>query len=77
METIVIMGSISLAICIAGVLFFLVIGSDVPQYIKILTGISVVPLIICFAILSAEAEQSDECKVKYEKVNVELYKKVG
>lgn len=76
MEIATIIGTMSIAMAVAGILFLLVVEDHTPQYIKYLTGISIVPMIICFAILAADAKEKAECKVKYEKVKVELYKRV-
>ena len=76
MEIVIIIGTISFGACLAGTLALLVMGSDTPKGIRIITALSLAPVIVCFAILAAFAKSSVECKVKYRKVNVELYEKV-
>lgn len=76
MEIIVIIGSLSLGACLAGTIVLLIMGSDSPKLIRIFTWVSMIPLTICFSILSRYVRESTECKVKYKKVNVELYEKV-
>lgn len=71
-----IIGTMSIAMSVAGILFLLVAEQNTPQFIKYLTVISIVPMIICFAIIAANAKEKAECKVKYEKVKVELYKRL-
>lgn len=71
-----IIGVVFLGISLAGTIALLIMGSDVPRGIKIFTWVSILPTIVCFAILSALVKESEECKVKYRKVNVELYEKV-
>lgn len=75
MEIIAIIGTVSLAVCLGGTIVSLIVESDTPKLIKILTWISMIPLVICFSILAAFYKESNECKVKYKKVNVELYEK--
>jgi hypothetical protein len=76
MEIIAIIGAVSLAVCLAGTIVVLIDESKTPKFIKILTWLSMIPLVICFSILAAFYKESNECKVKYKKVNVELYEKV-
>ena len=76
MEIATIIGTMSIAMAVAGILFLLIVEQNTPQFIKYLTGFSIIPLIICFAILAADAKEKAECKMKYEKVKVELYKRV-
>lgn len=76
MEIVIIIGSISLGACLAGTIALLIMGSDTPKGIQIFTGITIAPVIICFSILAALVKESVECKVKYRKVNVELYEKI-
>lgn len=76
METVVIIGVVSLAVCLRGTIVSLIAESDTPKLMKILTWVSMIPLVICFSILVASYEESNEYKVKYKKVNVELYEKV-
>lgn len=76
METVLIIGSISLSACLAGTLALLVMGSDTPKGIRILTAISLAPVIICFSVLGAHAKTTEACKVKYKKVSIELYEKI-
>lgn len=76
METVVIIGSILLGICLANTIVLLIMGDGTPKYIRYITWISMVPLTICFSILSAAVKENAECKVKYKKVRIELYEKV-
>lgn len=76
MEIATIIGTMSIAMCVAGTILLLVIEENTPKLVKVLTGISIIPLIVCFAILAADAKEKTECKVKYERVKVELYKRV-
>lgn len=76
MEIVAIIGAISLAVCLAGTIASLVMGFDTPKGIRILTWVSIAPLVICFSILVAFVKKTADCKVKYKKVNVELYEKV-
>jgi hypothetical protein len=76
MEIIVIIGAISLGACLAGTIALLTMGLDTPKGIRIFTAVSIVPVVICFSIIAADVKESEECKVKYRKVNVELYEKV-
>lgn len=76
METVAIIGAVSLGACLAGTMVLLIMGEGTPKFIKILTWISMIPVLLCFSILSAWVKESTECKVKYKKVNVELYEKV-
>lgn len=76
MEIVEIIGTLSLAACLAGTTTLLIMGYDTPKFIKILTWISMIPLTICFSILTAFVKESTEYRVKYKKVNVELYEKV-
>jgi len=76
MEIIAIIGAVSLAICLAGTIVALIEESKTPKLIQILTWTSMIPLVICFSIMAAFYKESNECKVKYKKVNVELYEKV-
>ena len=76
MEIATIIGTMSLAMCMAGTILLLVVEENTPKLVKVLTGISIIPLIVCFAILAADAKEKAGCKVKYERVKVELYKKV-
>ena len=76
METVAIIGAVFLGFLLAGTMVLLIMGEDAPKFIKILIWISMIPLTICFSILSAYVIESTECKVKYKKVNVELYEKV-
>lgn len=76
MEIVVITGAVSLGVCLAGTMVLLIMGEGTPKFIKICTWISMIPLTICFSILSRYVRESAECKVKYKKVKVELYEKV-
>ena len=76
METVGIIGSISLAMCLSGTIALAIMGSDTPKLIKIFTWVSMFPLVVCFSVMVAFTKQSEECKVKYRKVNVELYEKI-
>lgn len=76
METVGIIGSISLVMCLSGTIALVIMGSDTPKLIKIFTWVSMFPLVICFSVMVAFTKQSEECKVKYRKVNVELYEKI-
>lgn len=76
METVGIIGSISLAMCLSGTIALVIMGSDTPKLIKIFTWASMFPLVVCFSVMVAFTKQSEECKVKYRKVNVELYEKI-
>lgn len=76
MEIVAIIGAVSLGTCLAGVMVLLIMGEGTLKFIKILTWISIIPLTTCFSILSRYVRESTECKVKYKKVNVELYEKV-
>lgn len=77
MEIAAIIGAVSLAVCLAGTIALLIMGEGTPKFIKIFTWISMIPLTICLSILSRYFRESTECKVKYKKVNVELYEKVN
>ena len=77
MEIVAIIGAMSLGILLAGTMVLLIMGEGTPKFIKIFTWISMIPLTICFSILSASVKENAECKVKYKKVNVELYEKVN
>ena len=77
MEIVAIIGAVSLGSCLAGAMVLLIMGEGTPKFIKIFTWISMIPLTICFSILSAYVRENAECKVKYKKVNVELYEKVN
>ena len=77
MEIIAIIGSLSLGTCLSGTIALVIMGSDTPKSIKIFTWVSMFPLVICYSIIAAHNKQSEECKVKYRKVNVELYEKVN
>lgn len=72
-----VIGAVSLAVLLAGTIVLLIMGEGTPKFIKIFTWISMIPLTICFSILTAFVKESTECKVKYKKVNVELYEKVN
>ena len=76
MEIIASIGAVSIGVLLSGIIVLLIIGEGTPKFIKIFTWISMIPLTICFSILSAYVRESTECKVKYKKVNVELYEKV-
>ena len=76
MEIIAIIGSLSIGTCLGGTIILLIMGSDSPKLIRIFTWVSMIPLVICFSILAAVVKETAECKVKYKKVNVELYEKV-
>ena len=76
MEIIASIGAVALAACLAGTIILLIMGSNTPKLIKIFTWVAIVPLVTCFSILAAVVKESAECKVKYKKVNVELYEKV-
>jgi len=76
MEIVAIIGAVLLGFLLAGTMVLLIMGEDAPKFIKYITWISMVPLTICFLILSASVKENAECKVKYKKVNVELYEKV-
>lgn len=77
MEIGAVIGAVSLAVLLAGTIVLLIMGEGTPKFIKIFTWISMIPLTICFSILSAYVRENAECKVKYKKVNVELYEKVN
>ena len=77
MEIIAIIGAVSLAVCLSGTIALVIMGSDTPKSIKIFTWVSMFPLVVCFSVMVAFTKQSEECKVKYRKVNVELYEKVN
>ena len=77
MEIVASIGAVALATCLAGTTTLLIIGYDTPKWIRIFTWVSMLPLLICFSILVAYLKESTECKVKYKKVNVELYEKVN
>lgn len=77
MEIVAIIGAIFLGFLLAGTIILLIMGEDTTKFIKILTWISMIPVLLCFSILSAWVKESTECKVKYKKVNVELYEKVN
>jgi hypothetical protein len=76
MKIIAIIGAVSFAVCLAGTIVALIDESKTPKLIKIFTCTSMIPLVICFSILAAFYKESNECKTKYKKVNVELYEKV-
>ena len=76
MEIVEIIGALSLAVLLAGAMVLLIMGEGTPKFIKIFTWISMIPLTICFSILSGYVRESTECKIKYKKINVELYEKV-
>lgn len=76
MEIVLIIGTISLGACLAGTIFLLTMGLDTPKGIQIFTLASIIPLVICFSLMVSHLDQSSNCKVKYRKVNVELYEKV-
>lgn len=76
MEIVLTIGSIALGACLAGTIALIIMGSDTPKGIKIFTAVSIAPVIICFSILAAVVKESEECKVKYKKVTVELYEKI-
>lgn len=76
MEIIANIGAVSLAVCLAGSIVSLIMESHTPKLIKILIWISMIPLVICFSIMASFYKESNECKIKYKKVNVELYEKV-
>jgi peptidoglycan/LPS O-acetylase OafA/YrhL len=77
MEIVAIIGAVSLGTCLAGTMVLLIMGEDTPKFIKIFTWISMIPLTICFSTLSAYVIENTECKVKYKKINIELYEKVN
>lgn len=76
MEIVAIIGAISLISLLAGTMLLVIMEEDAPKFIKYITWIPMIPLIICFSILSAWVKENAECKVKYKKVKVELYEKV-
>jgi len=76
MESVAIIGAISLGCLLAGTMVLLIMGEGTPKFIKYITWISMIPLTICFSIVSSAVRENADCKVKYKKVNVELYEKV-
>lgn len=76
MEIIAIIGAVSLGVCLSGTIVLLIAGSDTLKVIKILTWISILPLIFSVSMLTAAVKENAECKVKYKKVNVELFERV-
>lgn len=76
METVLIIGTISLGACLSGTIFLITMGSDTPKGIQIFTVLSIIPLVICYSIMVANTKQIEEPKTKYKKVNVELYEKI-
>jgi hypothetical protein len=77
MQAVVIIGAMLLSSLLASTIALLIMGEDTPKFIRYITWISMIPLIICFSILAADVKETAECKVKYKKVNVELYEKVN
>ncbi len=76
MEIVAVIGAIFLGFLLASIMVLLIMEEGSSKFIKYITWISIIPVLICFSIPSAWVKENAECKVKYKKVNIELYEKV-